>query len=71
MPIKSTRIVEASADVESMKRNNEELREVLFNLLDYMGGSDLEGLQADHPLAKAWSLRSKLEKELKLPKPDM
>jgi hypothetical protein len=62
MPRKTARAVETNADVESVTRHNEELREVLFDLLDYMGGSDLEGLQADHPLAKAWALRSKLER---------
>jgi hypothetical protein len=43
-----------------MKRESEELRKVLFDLLDYMGGSDLVGLTPDHPLAKAWALRTKL-----------
>jgi hypothetical protein len=60
MPRKSATAAPARTDVDSMKRESEELRKVLFDLLDYMGGSDLVGLTPDHPLAKAWALRTKL-----------
>lgn len=62
MPRKSTSVKETSTDAGSLKHDNKELRAVLFDLLDYMGGSDLAGLQADHPLAKAWALRAKLDR---------
>ena len=60
---KPTNFEATRAYVESMKQENEELKKALFDLLDYTGGSDLEGLRSDpdHPLAKAWTLRGKLD----------
>lgn len=65
MAKKLTNFEATRAYVESIKRENEELKKALFDLLDYMGGSDLEGLRsgADHPLAQAWALRVKLAGE--------